>query len=47
MDDAIIIYKNGFKIGNGDFRPDTDAQNKKFLDQLKQGFVNKYHCDIN
>lgn len=41
MEDTITIYKNGFKIGNGEFRPDTDPTNKKFLEELKAGSLPK------
>merc|ERR1712083_814679 len=38
--DAIYIYKNGYKIGNGPFMDATNnAENKKFLDELNQGVV--------
>lgn len=40
FDDAIYIYKNGYKIGNGPFKDATNnEENKKFLEELKQGIV--------
>jgi len=41
MEDAVYIYKNGFKIGNGPFQADTNPENKKFLAELKAGHVPK------
>jgi len=37
---SIILYKNGFKIGeDGDFRDISDPKNKAFLEEIKQGAV--------
>jgi len=33
----ITIYANGFKVGDGPFRPKSDPQNIKFLEDLKKG----------
>mmetsp|Transcript_18903 Transcript_18903/g.16813 ORF Transcript_18903/g.16813 Transcript_18903/m.16813 type:complete len:263 (+) Transcript_18903:103-891(+) len=40
FDDAIYIYKNGYKIGNGPFKDATNnEENKKFLEELNQGII--------
>merc|ERR1712083_1045083 len=40
FEDAIYIYKNGYKIGDGPFMDaNAKAENKKFLEELKQGVV--------
>lgn len=39
IDCPITIYKNGFQVGNGEFRPLTDPKNVAFLEQLKDGDV--------
>lgn len=40
FEDAIYLYKNGYKIGNGPFKDATNnAENKKFLDELNEGVV--------
>jgi len=40
FEDAIYIYKNGYKIGNGPFNDaSNNAENKKFLDELNDGVV--------
>jgi len=41
LDDAIYLYRNGFKIGDGPFQPDTNPENKKFLTELKSGHIPK------
>jgi len=33
----ITLYKNGFVVGNGPFRPLTDPLNKKFMDEIAMG----------
>lgn len=35
----ITIYKNGFQVGNGEFRPLTDKKNVGFLEDLKEGHI--------
>ena len=40
FEDAIYIYKNGYKIGDGPFMDaNAKAENKKFLEELKEGVV--------
>jgi len=40
FEDAIYIYKNGYKIGDGPFMDANEkAENKKFLEELKEGVV--------
>ena len=40
FEDAIYIYKNGYKIGNGPFKDaKNNKENKKFLDELNQGII--------
>ena len=40
FEDAIYVYKNGYKIGNGPFQDATNnEENKKFLDELNEGVV--------
>jgi len=36
---TITLYANGFQIGDGEFRPSSDARNAVFLADLKQGHV--------
>jgi UBX domain-containing protein 1 len=33
----ITVYRNGFVVNGGEFRPSTDPINKKFLDELATG----------
>eukprot|EP00929_Paragymnodinium_shiwhaense_P011562 TRINITY_DN117461_c0_g1_i1.p1 TRINITY_DN117461_c0_g1~~TRINITY_DN117461_c0_g1_i1.p1 ORF type:complete len:213 (+),score=55.29 TRINITY_DN117461_c0_g1_i1:87-725(+) len=33
----ITLYKNGFTVGDGPFRPLTDPLNKKFMDEVSTG----------
>lgn len=38
----VIIYKNGFKVGDeGEFRPKDQSKNKQFLDDIRNGHVPK------
>jgi len=38
LDQSIIIYKNGFQIGeNGEFRSSEDPQNQQFIASIKKG----------
>jgi len=40
FEDAIYIYKNGYKIGDGPFMDaNAKAENRKFLEELKEGVV--------
>ncbi|ETO19602.1 UBX domain containing protein [Reticulomyxa filosa] len=42
LDKAIIIYKNGFKIGeDGEFRSSENPQNREFIASIKKGFYMK------
>lgn len=36
----VVVYRNGFTVDNGDFRPLDDPQNARFLEELKAGYVN-------
>jgi UBX domain-containing protein 1 len=37
---SIILYKNGFKLGeDGEFRDISDPKNKAFLEEIKQGAI--------
>lgn len=33
----VTVYRNGFIVGNGPFRPLSDPLNKKFMDEMAQG----------
>lgn len=33
----VTIYRNGFIVGDGEFRPLSDPINKKFMDEMAQG----------
>lgn len=33
----ITLFKNGFKVGEGEFRPTADPKNEAFLRELKKG----------
>lgn len=35
----LTVYKNGFKIDDGTFRPSTDPANQKFMDEVNKGFI--------
>ena len=35
----ITMYRNGFTLDNGTFRPYTDPQNKEFIESVKQGYI--------
>jgi len=35
----ITLYKNGFKLGNGEFRDKKEPQNAKFIKELQKGYV--------
>ncbi len=35
----ITLYKNGFQVGDGEFRPVGEAKNDVFLAALKKGYV--------
>jgi len=35
----ITLYKNGFKVGDGEFRDKKDPENAKFIKELQRGFV--------
>eukprot|EP01083_Nonionella_stella_P278803 948192_1 len=40
FEDAIYVYKNGYKIGNGPFKDATNnSENKKFLNELNDGII--------
>jgi len=40
FEDAIYVYKNGYKIGNGPFKDATNNdENKKFLNELNDGVI--------
>eukprot|EP00483_Globobulimina_turgida_P009344 UN09363 len=40
FEDAIYVYKNGYKIGNSEFKDATNnKENKKFLDELNEGII--------
>jgi len=41
LDDAVYLYKNGFRIGNGPFQPSSDPDNLKFVNELKSGHIPK------
>lgn len=34
---VVTMYRNGFTVGDGPFRPLTDPLNKKFVDEMSQG----------
>jgi len=34
---TVTVYKNGFTVGDGPFRPNSDPINKKFMDELASG----------
>mmetsp|Transcript_72407 Transcript_72407/g.151108 ORF Transcript_72407/g.151108 Transcript_72407/m.151108 type:complete len:240 (+) Transcript_72407:100-819(+) len=34
---TVTIYRNGFVVGDGPFRPLSDPLNKKFMDEMAQG----------
>lgn len=33
----VTVYRNGFQVGDGPFRPLSDPINKKFMDEMSQG----------
>jgi UBX domain-containing protein 1 len=35
----ITLYSNGFKVGDGEFRPYDAPENQKFMKELKEGYV--------
>ena len=35
----LTIYRNGFVVDDGEFRPLTDPKNKKFMDQVEKGYI--------
>ena len=35
----ITIYKNGFQLDDGAFRPLTDEKNKQFMAEIEKGYV--------
>merc|ERR550539_1822470 len=34
---AVTVYRNGFTVDNGPFRPLSDPLNKKFMDEMAAG----------
>jgi len=34
---TVTVYRNGFTVGNGPFRPLSDPLNKKFMDEMSMG----------
>jgi len=34
---TVTVYRNGFQVGDGPFRPSSDPLNKKFMDEMTQG----------
>jgi UBX domain-containing protein 1 len=34
---VVTVYRNGFTVGDGPFRPLSDPLNKKFMDEMAQG----------
>lgn len=37
----VTVYRNGFQVDGGPFRPITDPLNKKFMDEIAQGYAPK------
>ena len=35
----LTVYKNGFVIDDGEFRPITDEKNKKFMEEVTKGYI--------
>lgn len=35
----LTVYKNGFKIDDGQFRDIKEQENKKFMEEIEKGFI--------